>query len=69
MKVIAEKNEKLDTVLASLSSVVEGKYFYLPGWFEKLPDDSFQFHHMNNLPKELVDIVEKTREEQPKKSK
>ena len=62
MKVIIEKSDTVDTVLGSLSSLVGEKYFYLPGWFEKTPEGDFIFHHMNKLPKELVDLVEEQRE-------
>ena len=61
MIVTTEKDEKLATILESISSVVGDKYYYIPGWFEITKGDRFIFHHMNKLPKELTDLVEKTR--------
>jgi len=69
MKVIAEKNEKLDVLLGSIASIVDEKYFYIPGWFEKTPEGNFQFHHMNNLPKHLIELVEEKNEKQSKTNK
>lgn len=67
MKIIAEKNEKLSVVLESVSSIVNDKYYYIPGWFEKTKDGNYIFHHMNKLPKELTDFIKEQREETPKK--
>lgn len=61
MKVIIEKSDKLDTIIDSVGSKVvteNSEYFYIPAWFEKTPKGDFIFHHMNKLPKDLIDKVE-----------
>jgi len=70
MKIIITEEDTVKSVAESVGSVVNGKYFYIPGWFEKLENGDFQFHHMTKLPKELVDVLQEQRgEEKPKKNK
>lgn len=57
MKVIATKDEPLMSVVESIGSVVHNKYYYIPGWWEKLDNGDMLFHHLNKLPKELTDAV------------
>ena len=66
MKVIVTKEDKMSEVLESISSVVDAKFYYIPGWFEKDDNGDFQFHHMNNLPEELTKAV-KELQQPPKK--
>lgn len=61
IKVIIPKETTLDETFEGLSSKVNDKFYYIPGWFEKLENGDFQFHNMNNLPKELIEAVEKIR--------
>lgn len=63
MKIIITKEDTLEHVATSVGNMVENKYYYIPGWFEKLEDGSMQFHHMNNLPKELTDTLTALRKE------
>jgi len=67
MRVIVGKNDNFSEVVESLSSIVDGKFYYIPGWFQKDENGDFQFHHMNNLPEELKQSVEKLKN--PKKPK
>lgn len=31
-----------------------GKYYYIPGWFEKMENGDYNFHHFEKLPDELI---------------
>ena len=66
MKLLLEQDEKMENVLNNISNVIDGKWFYIPGWFEKHEDGTFQFHHVNNLPTELTTKLEEIKEHQEK---
>lgn len=67
MKVIITETDTLQEVANNIGSVVNGKFFYIPGWFEKDENGDFIFHHMSKLPLELVNAVKEIQEaQQPK---
>lgn len=66
MRLLLEQDEKMVNVLGSVSNIVDGKWFYIPGWFEKHEDGSVEFHHINKLPDELTNRLNQIREEQQK---
>lgn len=69
MKLILDKDEKMDNVLNNIASIVDGKWYYIPGWFEKTENGELQFHHMEKLPEELTNKVAEIRESQKKPEK
>lgn len=62
MRILISKEDSLQHVLESMGNMVAGKYFFLPGWWEKLENGEMQFHHSSNLPKELLDIIQPKQE-------
>ena len=55
MKVITNKNLSIEYVLKDIGTCVNGKYYYIPGWWEKNHRNQLIFHHFENLPNELKD--------------
>lgn len=66
MRLLLEQDEKMVNVLGSVSNMVDGKWFYIPGWFEKHENGDVEFHHMNTLPTELTNRLQQIRKEQEK---
>lgn len=66
MRLLLEKDEAMVNVLGGTANVVDGKWFYIPGWFEKHENGDVEFHHMNSLPEELTNRLIQIREEQQK---
>ena len=40
----------------------ERKFYYMPYWFEELPNGYFKAHGLDNLPQELVETIHRLRE-------
>lgn len=65
--------QKFKDVLQQNASIVDGKYYYLPFWFEKVDNNNnigssdFKLHHLENIPDELKETVLKLREHPFKK--
>jgi len=57
-------DKDIEDLLESASMVVTSsgkKYYHLPYWFEEKPGGGYFVYHLNDLPKELVDFIVKSR--------
>jgi hypothetical protein len=64
MRLLLEENEKMENVLNSIAHNIEGRWYYIPGWFEKKENGEIQFHGMEKLPKELETTLQKIKKQQ-----
>ena len=63
MKIIAKPETSLKDILESNATKVDGKFFYIPGWWELTKRGNYVYHHFNNLPDELTKTIETMRNE------
>lgn len=61
MKAIVSESKTLMEALESMGSNVEGKYYYLPYWFEKT-EGGLMIHTFEKLPEELKQEIERLRQ-------
>ena len=61
MRVKTTRRRTIGTLLERTGSAVDNKYYYLPYWFEKTDDNCFIMHSMEELPKELINLIKERR--------
>lgn len=59
---IIPKETSIKDILESTATAVNDRYFYLPGWFEKLEEGDYRFRMFNDLPNELKETIKKIRD-------
>lgn len=62
-----ELDGHMQMFLEENASSIEGRYYFLPFWFEKIEDGMFmnakyKLHRLDNLPEELKSLIEKQRQ-------
>ena len=58
MVIIEDGFRYFKDVLEENSTVADNKYFFIPYWFEKIPNtDTYIKHHLELLPEDLKDII------------
>ena len=64
MKIRVSKRKTINTLLKTIASKVDEKYYFLPFWFERENNGDFVMHHLEELPNNLKSELIKPRNKQ-----
>jgi hypothetical protein len=68
MKILLTKEQEAFLMSGNMMQLGDNEYYFIPFWFKKNPDGTWEEHNIEKLPKELEKAIQQLREQDDRKN-